>query len=218
MAATRQLWRLCPRLPLVFSQGYASAAAAETVKAPIKVFGIEGRYAHALFSAAAKQKSLDKVEKELNDFQFALSKDSKLEDFMRNPTLNKTRKDAALRGVLKEKKYSDLTVNLFGALAENNRLTKTQSVIKAYQTIMSAHRGEVPCTVTTAKPLAEKHTKELEKSLQNFTTKGQVLKLDVKVDPSIIGGMVVDFGDKFIDMSTQTKIKKIVQTLKVGMS
>ncbi len=70
------------------SRGYALAAAAETVKvglygfllcssffiafliqAPIKIFGIEGRYAHALFSAAAKQKSLDKVEKELNDFQ-----------------------------------------------------------------------------------------------------------------------------------------------------
>ncbi len=116
---------------------------------------------------------------------------------MRNPTLNKTKKDgkecstyilsntvnlcysiAALRGVLKEQKYSDLTVNLFGkfvlkypvdiscnvcfmvilgALAENNRLTKTQGVIKAYQTIMSAHRGEVRCTVTTAKVSVEEY-------------------------------------------------------------
>lgn len=79
----------------------------------------------------------------------------------------------ALRDVLKAKKFSDITINLFGelsylclwdcsihiiaylafslaTLAENSRLNKSQGVVKAYMTIMSAYRGEVPCTVTTA--------------------------------------------------------------------
>jgi len=82
---------------------------------------------------------------------------------------------------------------------------------------MSAHRGEVPCTVTTAKPLDTKSRSELEGVLKGFLESKQVLKLFLKTDPSIIGGMVVEVGDKYIDMTTATKIKKIMQTLRVAL-
>lgn len=79
---------------------------------------------------------------------------------------------------------------------------------------MSAYRGEVLCTVTTAKPMDEKNKKELETVLKGFAGKNAVLKLNQKVDAAIIGGMVVEIGDKYIDMSTSTKIKKIVAVLR----
>ena len=197
--------------------GYATALAAEVVKAPIQVFGIEGRYAHALFSAASKKKSLEKVEQELNNFQQLVTEKKELADFMRNPTLNKLQKQSALTGILKDLKYSELAVNLFSTLAANSRLTRTPGVIRAYTTIMSAHRGEVPCTVTTAEPLDAKSRTQLEGVLKTFLEGKQVLKLFTKTDPSIIGGMVVEIGDQYIDMTTSTKIKKILQTLTVSL-
>lgn len=158
-----------------------AGAAAQPVKVPIQVFGLEGRYAHAMFSAASKKKSLEKVEEELKDFQKLMDKSPKLTSFMFNPTIRKQQKQAALAGVLKEMKYSDLTKNLFDAMAENNRLTKAPSVIKAYGTIMSAYRGEVSCTVTSAKTLDNKSLKEVETVLQQFVDKGQKLNIELKV-------------------------------------
>jgi F-type H+-transporting ATPase subunit O len=184
------------------------------VQAPIKVFGVEGRYAHALFSAASQKNAIEAVEKELTDFQRLADEKRELVDFIENPVLSKDRKLSALTDILKSRKASDLTINLFGALTENNRLSRAMGVIKAYCTIMSAYRGEVPCTVTSAKPLDAKTQKELETVLKGFLEPKQVLKLDTKTDSSIIGGMVVEVGDKYIDMSTATKVKKIMQSLK----
>ncbi|XP_041379187.1 ATP synthase subunit O, mitochondrial-like [Gigantopelta aegis] len=144
------------------------AAAQQSVKAPVQVFGLEGRYAHALFSAASKKTSLEKVEGELKDFQKLMQDSPALAGFINNPTIRKQQKQSAL--------------------AENNRLTKVSGVIKAFGTIMSAYRGEVNCVVTTA-----------------------------KTDPALIGGMIVSIGDKYIDMSTATKIKKIVQSMEQGL-
>ena len=61
-------------------------------KAAVKVFGVEGRYAHALFSAASRSKSLDKVEGELNSVQSLLQTNKKLSDYCKDPTVNKNDK------------------------------------------------------------------------------------------------------------------------------
>lgn len=73
-----------------------SAARAKLVQAPIQIYGLEGRYAHALYSAASKEKKLDAVEKELNGFRDLVNKDKKLADYIGNPTINKFEK----RGIL----------------------------------------------------------------------------------------------------------------------
>jgi F-type H+-transporting ATPase subunit O len=99
------------------------------------------------------------------------------------------------------------------ALAENGRLGRTTGVIDAYGQIMSAHRGEVQGVVTAAKPLTEADLKELRDSLAGFLQKGQALKLESKIDPSLLGGLVVEIGDKRIDMSVQSKIRKIKDLL-----
>jgi F-type H+-transporting ATPase subunit O len=122
-----------------------------------------------------------------------------------------------LDDVLKAKKYSDLTANFFGVLADNNRLVRAPGVIKAFGTLMSAHRGEITCVVTTAKTLASKDIKDLEGVLNGFLEKGQKLNVNYQIDPSLIGGMIVDIGDKYIDMSTATKINKIIKSIEEGL-
>ena len=77
--------------------------------------------------------------------------EQKLQDFLSNPTLRKEQKQSLIEAVMKKQNYSNVTVNLFSALGENNRFNRIDGVVKTFNTIMSAHRGEVLCTVTSAK-------------------------------------------------------------------
>ncbi|XP_042208033.1 ATP synthase subunit O, mitochondrial-like [Homarus americanus] len=185
-----------------------SVAAKQLVQPPVQVFGLEGRYATALYSAASKEKALDAVDKDMKVFSGLLKTDLQLKEFLLNPLLSKELKQQALDSVMTKKKANALTANLFGALTENGRLSNVEGVIGAFETIMAAVRGEVLCEVTTAKPLDAIMKKELESSLKAFLQPGESLQLTLKVDPSIIGGMLVSVGDKYIDMSMATKINR----------
>lgn len=136
------------------------------MKPPIQIFGIEGRYAHALFSAASKQKSLDAVERDLTSIQAQVKQDPKLKDFFSDPTIKRSIKASALKEVSARVKFNSCTGFLLETMAENGRLKKLDVVINAFKLIMSAHRGEVVCEVITAKPLEAGQRKELESQLK----------------------------------------------------
>nr|AOR07092.1 mitochondrial ATP synthase subunit OSCP-like precursor [Enchytraeus cf. crypticus SL-2017] len=204
------------RVGLTVMRGFSTSVAAQgkLVAPPVHVFGIEGRYAHALYSAATKEKKLEVVEKDIKDIQVLLKSDKKLSEFIVNPVIKRNVKREAVVAAFKKKNYSSVTVNLFGAMADNGRLNKINSVFGTFEKLMSAHRGEVLCTVTTAKPLDQTYLKELRTTLEGFLKKGEVLQLETKVDPSLIGGMVVNIGDKYVDMSTASKIKLYTNVIK----
>ncbi|XP_042619867.1 ATP synthase subunit O, mitochondrial-like isoform X2 [Cyprinus carpio] len=186
---------------------------AKLVKPPIQVYGVEGRYATALFSAASKQKSLDKVEQELGRV-FSLIKDPKLSSIVMNPHVNLIFNNISFINAMTNAKLSPITINLVNVLAENGRLTLTSDVITAFGKMMSAHRGEVTCSVTTAQPLDEANLAELKTALNGFLAKGETIKLETKSDPSILGGMIVSIGDKYVDMSTKTKVQKLTKLIR----
>ncbi|KPP73559.1 ATP synthase subunit O, mitochondrial-like [Scleropages formosus] len=198
--------------------------AAKLVKPPIQVYGVEGRYATALFSAASKQKKLDQVEQELGRVN-NLIKDPKLSSIVLNPHVKRSIKQKTFTDALAKEKLSPITINLItvgvswpgylsDVLADNGRLTLTSDVIAAFGKMMSAHRGEVICSVTTAQPLDEANLTELKTALNGFLQKGETLKLETKSDPSILGGMIVSIGDKYVDMSTKTKIQKLSKIMR----
>ncbi|XP_044298071.1 ATP synthase subunit O, mitochondrial isoform X1 [Varanus komodoensis] len=183
------------------------------VQPPIQVYGLEGRYATALYSAASKQKKLDQTEKELARVM-ALVKDPKLSGIIMNPHIKGAVKRKAMNDAVLKEKLSPITINFVNVLAENGRLRNTPGVISAFGKIMSAYRGEVLCSVTTAQPLDEAILTELKTVLNSFLAKGEVLKLEVKTDASILGGMIVGIGEKYVDMSTKTKIQKLSKIMK----
>ncbi|OCT91261.1 ATP synthase subunit O, mitochondrial [Xenopus laevis] len=183
------------------------------VKPPIQVYGLGGRYATALYSAATKEKKLEQVEKDLTRVS-TLLKDPKLSFVVTNPHIKRTLKQKTVGDILAKEKFSPLTLNFVNLLAENGRLNQTSDVISSFVKIMSAHRGEVLCSVTTASPLDAANLTELKSALNGFLAKGETLKLETKTDATILGGMIVSVGDKYIDMSTKAKIQKLTKIMK----
>ncbi|XP_063069092.1 ATP synthase subunit O, mitochondrial [Engraulis encrasicolus] len=183
------------------------------IKPPITVYGVEGRYATALFSAASKQKALDQVEQDLGRVA-GFIKDPKMSSIVMNPHVKRSVKNATLSDALSKAKASPLTINLINVLSENGRLPLAGDVITAFTKMMSAHRGEVTCSVTTAQPLDEASLAELKVALNGFLAKGETIKLETHTDSAILGGMIVSIGDKYVDMSTKTKVQKLTKLIR----
>merc|ERR1712018_436837 len=162
---------------------------------------------HMLCILPRPRKRNSMLEKELKGFVAFANKETKLKEFMNDPSIKRVEKTQALEALLTKQKATKVTTNFLASLAENGRLPEMASIIGAFDTIMAAHRGEVICKVTTAKELDSKNLKDLQATLKLFLKEGETLKLTTAVDPSLIGGMVVNIGDKYVDMSMQAKIK-----------
>jgi len=193
-----------------------SAGLGQLVKTPAPVFGTEGRYAAALYSAATKKKALDAVEKDLKAMKATLGKDARFAEFLADPSVKKTVKSDGVAGACDKLKMNALTKNLFVAMAENGRHGLVGPVIASFDTIMAAHRGEVICDVTTAKELNAAMKKEVESTIALFLAKGQKSLISYHVKPEVMGGMVVSIGDKFVDMSTASKVKKYTDIIQAA--
>lgn len=119
---------------------------------PITLFGLDGRYATALYTAAVRQNSLDAVERDLSQLQNLINKDKTVQAFLENPTVTAQAKADGIKALLsKAGNVNALTKNLFEVLNENSRLDQTAKVLNAYAELMSAHRNELPLVVTSAK-------------------------------------------------------------------
>ncbi|KAI9505545.1 OSCP/delta subunit of ATPase, partial [Coemansia spiralis] len=196
------------------ARGYATAVPA---KAPITLFGIDGKYATALFQAAASKNALNAVEEDLKSIETQFDKEARLEEVLSSPMLNKASKEKLIDSLGKK---SEVTTNFFKTLVENNRLNETRHIITAYKSLMEAERGIVSVVVTSASRLGGKELKQIKDTL----TKGGLIKdfkeVNVvnKTNPSILGGMVVEFGDYTIDMSVSSRLAKLEKLLTDSIS
>eukprot|EP00631_Chrysoreinhardia_giraudii_P004060 CAMPEP_0197414594 /NCGR_PEP_ID=MMETSP1170-20131217/1280_1 /TAXON_ID=54406 /ORGANISM="Sarcinochrysis sp, Strain CCMP770" /LENGTH=203 /DNA_ID=CAMNT_0042941317 /DNA_START=49 /DNA_END=660 /DNA_ORIENTATION=- len=190
----------------------STAAATETVELPVKLFGIHARYASAAFVAASKAKSLDTVESELLAFKSVMAKNATLASLVENPTIPREKKVAQV-GALLGNKTSYVTKNTLVTLAANARLGEVDKVIDAYATLMKAHRKEVDAIVTSAEPLTKKQHKSVTEALGKHVDPDQKVIISTKVDPSILGGLTIQIGDKFLDLSASSKIGAIQRAL-----
>ncbi|KAF9993108.1 ATP synthase F0 subcomplex subunit OSCP atp5 [Modicella reniformis] len=203
---------LAARRALQATRGYATSA---QVQIPLVLHGIDGRYATALYTAAAKKQALDTVESDLKQVKRVIEKDTRLREFLENPTINRIEKKSGVQKMIAAGKYNDLTKNFFDTLAENGRLNDTIKIIDSYGSLMGAYRGEVRVTITSAKELDAKDIAKVKGFLSKsaFVSSKQILIVSNKVNPSILGGMVVEFGDKTIDLSVSSKVNRLNQLL-----
>ncbi|OHF00387.1 ATP synthase F1 [Colletotrichum orchidophilum] len=207
--------RLVARAPAV--RTYAAAAATEAVKPPVAVFGLDGTYATALYTAASKTSSLDPTAKALATLEGIFAKDPKLTTVLAAPTLTPEDKAAIVAELTKQAGAgSQETVkNFLAALAENNRLGLLPGITQKFAEIMSAARGEVELIVTSATQLDNKTLNRLETSIakSSYVGQGKKLKVTNTVNPDIVGGLIVEIGDRTIDLSVSGKIAKLNKLL-----
>ncbi|XVE76712.1 hypothetical protein DITRI_Ditri13aG0003500 [Diplodiscus trichospermus] len=203
---------LCPELSKNYST--ASPKKEEKVKVPIAMFGGSGKYASALYLAAAKGNALDKVESELLDLVESSKRSSMFSQFTKDLTVPAKTRVKAINDICDQAKFSDITKNFLVLLAEYGRLKYIESIAKRFVELTMAHKGEVKAIVTTVIPLPPQEEKELKETLQEIIGQGKQVKLEQKIDPSILGGILVEFSQKVFDLSIKTRAKQMERFLR----
>ncbi|TDZ23131.1 ATP synthase subunit 5 [Colletotrichum orbiculare MAFF 240422] len=205
------------RIPAVRTYAAAAAPATENVRPPIAVFGLDGTYATALYTAAVKTSTLDPTAKALSTLEAIVAKDAKLATVLSAPTLSAADKDAIVAELTKQAgaNSQETVKNFLGALAENNRLGLLPGVLTKFGEIMSAARGEIELIVTSATQLDNKTLNRLESAItkSSYVGQGKKLKVTNQVNPEIVGGLIVEIGDRTIDLSVSSKIAKLNKLL-----
>ncbi|TBU55273.1 OSCP, subunit 5 of the stator stalk of mitochondrial F1F0 ATP synthase [Dichomitus squalens] len=177
---------------------------------------IAQKYSSAVFSAALNKSPqvLSKVQTELNAIQSAVNSNAELSSFIHNPTLSTKDRSAglpALYAAAGKEGVSDITKNLFIVLSENGRLVETEGVIEGFNELVANYRGELNVTITSAAPLPKDIQTRLETLLKQSQAAQQAksLKITNKINPAVLGGVVVDFGEKTIDLSVASRVNKL---------
>lgn len=198
----------------VFSRSLSSAA--KSTKPPIQLFGIDGTYANALYSATIQQSDMAQTYKSLEKIENVIKGDPQLKNALTNPSLTKDDRVAIAKSVANDLSLDKTTANFLTVLAENNRLGNFSSVFQKFVLLNDAYNGVVEAKVTSAKPLESKILKRLQTSIgkSSFVGEGKTLKLTNQVNPEILGGLVVEVGDRTVDVSIANKVARLNQTLR----
>lgn len=165
-------------------------------------------YAQALLDSALKVSPTapNAVGDELTALATELAANPAIARFLNSAAVGKKAKAAALAAAL-EGRASDLLRGFVGVLAANNRLDLLRGVEAAYRRILDERAGRVPVKVTTAVPLADAQMAELTDTLKAALRREPVLS--ARVDPDILGGMVVQVGDSVVDTSVRTRLQSL---------
>ena len=176
------------------------------------VSGVSGRYATALFELARDEKSIDAVKADLDRFDAMLADSADLTRLVRSPVFSADTQSKALAAVLDKSGISGIAANFLKVLTANRRLFAVSDVNRAFRALVAKFKGEATADVTVAEKLSDKNLDALKTALKAVT--GKDVALNVKVDPSIIGGLVVKLGSRMVDSSLRTKLNSIKHAMK----
>jgi F-type H+-transporting ATPase subunit delta len=170
------------------------------------------RYATALFELALEANSVDSVEADLARFEALLAESPDLRRLVRSPVFTAAEQSNAVAALLDRAGIGGLAAQFLKVVTANRRLFAVRDIIRAFRLLAAEHKGEASVEVTVAEPLSDRHLGEIRSVLHAVT--GKEVKLDVTVDPAIIGGLVVKLGSRMVDTSLRTKLKALRHAMK----
>ena len=176
------------------------------------VSGVSGRYATALFELARDEKSVDAVKADLDRFNAMIADSADLKRLVRSPVFSAEAQSRALTAVLEQAEITGISANFLKVLTANRRLFAVTDVIRAFRALVAKFKGEATADVIIAEALSDKNLDALKSALKSVT--GKDVALNVNVDPSIIGGLVVKLGSRMVDSSIRTKLNSIKHAMK----
>ncbi len=177
------------------------------------VSGMTGRYAQALYDLAWDQRATDKVAADLAAFGSIVAQNADLQRLVRSPVFTADQQVGALDGILSKMEISGLAANFIKLTAVKRRLFAVESMIADFRKLYDSARGVTRARVTVAQPLSAEHLETLKTALAEISG-GKSVDVDVKIDPAIIGGLVVQLGSSMVDGSLRTKLNAIRTKMK----
>lgn len=172
------------------------------------------RYASALVDTAINAKALEAIEQDLKDFETMIDASPDLQNLIRSPLFNRDQQRAAVTAIADKAQFNVLTRNFLATLADNRRMNIVSAVISAVKNDIQRRRGEVSANVKAAYPLTDAQKKALQEALGKAT--GRTVALNVGIDKTLIGGMIVTVGSKMIDDSVKRKLERLERAMKSG--
>jgi len=177
------------------------------------ISGMAGRYGNALFELARDDKAVDAVKADLDRFDAMIAGSPDLNRLVRSPVFDADSQLRALAAILDKAGITGLAANFLRVITTNRRLFAVRDMIRAFRALVARHKGEVTAQVTVAEPLSDKHLEALKDALKSVTG-GKDIDFDVKIEPAIIGGLIVKVGSRMVDSSLRTKLNAIKIAMK----
>ena len=171
-------------------------------------------YARALFDAAKETGDLAAVREELQDFVAAMRDVPELHDTLVNPQLDPRAKRAALEGLLAE--GDELVRNFLLLLAEKGRIAELEPIAEEFERLVAADEGILDVELTTAYELSDQEADEIVRQIEK--TSGRRVDATRKVDPDLIGGIVLQVGSRRVDASVRGRLNRLRQELTTARS
>jgi F-type H+-transporting ATPase subunit delta len=176
------------------------------------VSGMAGRYATALFDLAAETNAIDAVKADLDRFDAMIAESPDLTRLVRSPVFSTDEQLQALGAVLERAGIGGLSARFLKLVTANRRLFAVRDMIRGFRELVALHKGQATAEVTVAETLKDEHLSALRAALKAVS--GKDVELAVKVDPAIIGGLVVKLGSRMVDTSLRTKLNAIKHAMK----
>ena len=176
------------------------------------VSGMAGRYATALFELAHESNAVDAVKTDLERFDTLVAENPDLNRLVRSPVFSTAEQLDAVSAVLARAGIGGLAAQFLKLVTTNRRLFAARDMIRGYRELVAKHKGEATAEITVAEQLKDEHVTALKGALK--TISGKDVALNIKVDPTIIGGLVVKLGSRMVDTSLRTKLNAIRHAMK----
>ena len=176
--------------------------------------GIAGRYALAVFELALEAKSIDAVERDLNTLKAMLAESADLARLVQAPVFSRDAQAKGMRGVLTAVDADPLSVRFVLLLCAKRRLFLLPAIIAGFGTLVKRSKGEIEAEVTSARTLSDAQVDELKRALKEKL--GRDPLLDTRVDPALLGGLVVKVGSRMIDSSIRAKLGALRLAMRGG--
>jgi len=176
------------------------------------VSGLAERYATALFDLADEHKALDQIAADLRTLRAMIVDSADLRRLIRSPILSRADQGRAIASIGQSAGLSTLCVNFLGLVARNRRHFAVPAMIDAFLARLAARRGEVTAEVVSAQALSPAQLEAVNEQLKKAV--GSKVAVEVKVDPSLLGGLIVKVGSRMVDASLRSKLHRLQIAMK----
>ncbi len=174
--------------------------------------GIAERYATAVFDLAKEAGQIPNLESDVDALDVALKDSAELKAMVSSPVYSRTEQGNAIMAVTRQMGLSPMVVNTLGLMASKRRLFVLPQFIAQLKSMIAEEKGEVTAEVTSATELSSQQIDALAYAIHEKI--GKFVKVNMTVDQSLIGGLIVKVGSKMIDTSIKSKLAHLQNAMK----